>query len=349
MLKKDLRSLTEEETVGLAVRIGLPAFRGRQVFAWVHCHGAEDFAGLKNLPQTARDTLAEVAFIGVPAVVTCLQSKSGNTSKYLFEFADGERVETALMFYARDNSRDRVTCCVSTQSGCAMGCAFCATALCGVGRNLSAGEIVSQVLAADREAKRKGFTGVTNVVYMGMGEPFLNISETEKSVRILNSAEGLGIGARRITISTCGIVPGIYEMAQWGLQAELAVSLHAADDEKRTSLMPVARKYGLDELMKACEHYWKITGNKTTFEYAMFDGVNDNADDAHRLGKLLKGKKVFVNIIPANKVTETGFLPSKGENIKAFINIVRDYGIEILAREPRGVDIDAACGQLRRR
>ena len=348
-MKKDLRSLTEAEIIELAVSIGLPAFRGRQVFAWVHCHGAEDFAGLKNLPQNARDALAEVAFIGVPSVVARLQSKSGNTSKYLFEFADGERVETALMFYARDNSRNRVTCCVSTQSGCSMGCTFCATALCGHGRNLSAGEIISQVLAADREAKERGFSGVTNVVYMGMGEPLLNISEVEKSVRILNSSEGLEIGARRITISTCGIAPAIYEMAQWGLQVELAVSLHAADDEKRVVLMPIARKYGLDELMKACEHYWKITGNKTTFEYAMFDGVNDSGDDAHRLGKLLKGKKVFINIIPANKVTETGFSPSKGESIKAFINIVRDYGIEILAREPRGIDIDAACGQLRRR
>ncbi|MCL2677881.1 MAG: 23S rRNA (adenine(2503)-C(2))-methyltransferase RlmN [Clostridiales bacterium] len=345
--KPDLRSLAREEMEELAQKLGWPAYRGRQIFAWVHKHGSRDLAGLKNLPAELKQALGEYTYIGQPQELTRRESSAGDAVKLLLSLRDGERIETALMLYHRKSTRERATCCVSTQSGCSMRCAFCATAFSGPGRNLSAGEIVSQALLSRETAREKGFPGLTNIVYMGMGEPLLNLAAVKKSLLLFNAEDGLNIGMRRMTVSTCGLVPGIYELADWGKPVGLAVSLHGANDATRRRLMPAA--YPISEVMKACRHYQEKTGERVTWEYALFAGVNDSGRDAARLGALLRGENALLNLIPANFVAETGFSPSKVERIEEFSKIVASYGVEVSQREPRGVDIDAACGQLRRR
>ncbi|MCL2817013.1 MAG: 23S rRNA (adenine(2503)-C(2))-methyltransferase RlmN [Clostridiales bacterium] len=345
--KLDLRSLAQEDMTELAQKLGWPPYRARQIFAWVHKHGAQDFADLKNLPAGLRQALSEYTYIDRPQVLARRESSAGDTVKLLLSLRDGVKIEMAVLLYHRQNSRERATCCVSTQSGCVMRCAFCATALSGPGRDLSPGEIVSQALLAQQIAREKGFPALTNIVYMGMGEPLLNLASVKKSLLLFNAEEGLNIGMRRMTVSTCGIVPGIYELAAWGKPVCLAVSLHSASDETRRRLMPGAAAHPVSELMKACRHYQEKTGERVTFEYALFAGVNDSDAEARRLGALLRGERALLNLIPANFVAETGFSPSGVEKIKDFSGIVASYGVEVSAREPRGADIDAACGQLR--
>lgn len=343
------RGMTEEELKKLMKEIGEPQFRASQLFLWLQNKGVENWDEMRNIPHSCRQKLAERGDIFAPKVITRQESAAHDTVKVLLEFPDGERIETVLMLYHRGESRDRATVCVSTQSGCVMGCSFCVTATVGKGRNLSTAEIVSQVLVMEKEAQKLGFDGVTNIVYMGMGEPALNLENVWKSLQLFNHEKGLNIGMRRMTVSTCGIVPAIYEMAAWNKQVGLAISLHAPDDALREKIMPVARKYKLKELLEAAEHYYKTTGQEITYEYAMFRGINDSQSQAHALGKLLSGKPALVNLIPANLGGAAGFLPSLVETITDFKRILTSYGIEVALREPRGVDIDAACGQLRRR
>jgi len=347
--RPDLRSLNAAELKEYVASLGQPAFRAKQLFRQVQKHGAVDFAHMSDLPEAFRHYLAETATLTTPKELQRRVSANGDTAKLLLEFEDGAKIEMALMLYRRTKARDRATCCVSSQTGCRMGCRFCATGLCTELRNLTAGEIVSQVQAADRLAKELGYEGVTNIVYMGMGEPMANFDNVWKSIQLLNDSEGMDIGARRITVSTCGLVPQIYKMIDWNMQVSLAVSLHCADEARRKELMPGAGHYSIAELIQACKDFRDRTGRRVTCEYAMFAGVNDSEEDARLLGDLLTGTDILVNIIPANPVPERGITPSSPETIEKFRRIVESRHVATELRERRGNDIEAACGQLRRR
>lgn len=348
-MKPDLRSFTAVELVSYLQEMGQPAYRGRQLFRQAQALAAPDFAAMSDLPRSLREQLAAQARLSQPRICARHLSAARDTAKLLLEFEDGERVEMALMLYAREQSRDRATCCVSSQSGCAMGCAFCATGMFRQFRNLSAGEIVAQVQAGDALARELGFSGVTNVVYMGMGEPLANPQQVLRSIELLNDAQGMRIGARRITVSTCGLVPQIRKMADWGLQVGLAVSLHSADAEKRRRLMPGAAHWKLDELLAAMLYYQERTGRRVTCEYALIAGINDSLSDARKLVRFLTGSRILVNIIPANALPERGIHAPAAAQCAAFCRAVREAGIELAVRELRGADIEAACGQLRKR
>lgn len=349
MKRLDLRSLDLPQLTAALAPLGLPAFRAKQIFRQAQKLAAPDFAAMSDLPQSLRQQLAESFDLCWPRVVTKLISRGGDTAKLLLELADGERVEMALMLYRRGQSRDRATCCLSCQSGCAMGCRFCATGLVKRFRDLSAGEMVAQAQLADNLARELGFPGVTNLVYMGMGEPLANLEQVRRSIVLLNHEQGLNIGARRITVSTCGLVPGIYQMADWGLQVGLALSLHAADQEKRAALMPVAKKYPLEQVLAACRHYQQQTGRRVTCEYALINNVNDSEAEAEKLANLLTGSHFLVNIIPANALPERGVIAPAAARSAAFCRVLTQRGLEVEVRESRGQDIEAACGQLRRR
>ena len=349
MNKPDLRSYTLEELKTFVLEQRWPGYRAEQLFSWLQQKGAMSFDEMSNLPQDLRSKLAQKADLAAPTVVRKQISASSDTAKLLLELADGEKIEMALMLYKRMGSRDRATCCVSSQSGCAMGCAFCATGQFRQFRNLSAGEIVVQALLADKTAQELGFAGLTNVVYMGMGEPLSNLEEVRKSISLLNDDKGLNIGIRRITVSTCGLVPQIYKMSGWDQPVELAVSLHSADETLRKKIMPGAACWTIKDLMSACRVYREKTGRRITFEYALFDGINDSIVSARQLGDLLTGEDILVNIIPANPAGKEDFRPSPPDKIVKFIDTVKKYGVNLQIREARGLDIDAACGQLRRR
>jgi len=347
--KPDLRGMLPAELQAYVKGLGQPAYRAKQLFRQVQKHGAPDFDHMSDLPLAFRHYLGETARLSTPKELRRQVSASGDTAKLLLELEDGVLIEMALMLYRRAKARDRATVCVSSQSGCAMDCQFCATGLCRDFRNLTAGEIVAQVQAADRLAKELGYEGVTNIVYMGMGEPLANIEQVHRSIQLINDQEGMDIGARRITVSTCGLVPQIYKMIEWDLQVSLAVSLHCADQKRREKLMPVAARYPLEELIRACRDFRDRTGRRVTCEYAMFAGINDSMEDARLLGGLLTGTDILVNIIPANPVPERGVQPSPAPVIEAFRKIVEeDYHVATQLRERRGADIQAACGQLRR-
>lgn len=348
--KPDLRTLLPKELTAYVQSLGQPAYRAKQIFRQVQKHCAPDFDHMSDLPLALRHYLKETAQLTTPKIVRQQVSTAGDTAKLLLELADGVLIEMALMLYRRTKARDRATVCVSSQSGCAMDCQFCATGLCRDFRNLTAGEIIGQVQAAENLARELGYPGVTNIVYMGMGEPLANLEQVHRSLMLLNDPEGMDIGARRITVSTCGLVPQIYKMMDWDLQVSLAVSLHCADQKRRETLMPIAARYPLADLIQACRDFRDRTGRRVTCEYAMFAGWNDSIPDAHALGALLTGTDILVNIIPANPVPERGVQPSSPQVIEEFRRIVeQDYHVATQLRERRGADIQAACGQLRRR
>lgn len=346
MGKQDLRSLNLKEMEILVTEWGYSKFRARQLFHWVQRQAVCEIDDMTNLPRSFRDRLKQTTVINCLEALSRQQSRDGSTVKLLFRLADGETIETVVMNYeGRTNQRDRATVCVSSQVGCSMGCAFCATGLGGWKRNLSPGEIVSQVMDGER------VTGIPidNVVLMGMGEPLLNYDNVVKAIRLMNDDAGLNIGWRRISLSTCGLVPEIRRLAREKMPIVLAISLHAATDEKRDKLMPVNKKYPIGELLAACQEYVEITGRRVTFEYAMIKGINDSPQDAVKLGKLVSGIKCNVNLIPINSVPETGFLRPDAIAIRKFRSILQDMNINVVIREEKGTDIDAACGQLRRR
>lgn len=338
-MKIALQGLPPEELQALCKEAGQPAFRGTQLWHWLQVQGATRWEQMGNLPRALKEKLAE-SHTPEPASILKESGDPGGTRKWLVGLADGENVETVLI-----PARERQTVCVSTQVGCKMGCAFCASAKGGYARNLSAGEIVAQVhLAAANIGRRPD-----NVVYMGMGEPFDNYEATLRSVRILNHPDGLQIGARRITLSTSGVIPGIRRLAGEGLQVELSVSLHAANSELRRKLMPIENKYPLDELLRECADYTAKTKRIVTFEYTLIQGVNDSVRAAEELADRLRRFPCRVNLIPLSPVAEFAGAAPPRETLERFLRTLARNGVEGTLRESKGKGVDAACGQLRRR
>ncbi|MCL1804908.1 MAG: 23S rRNA (adenine(2503)-C(2))-methyltransferase RlmN [Clostridiales bacterium] len=337
---RDIRGALPEELAELMKSLSEPAYRGRQIFAWIHREKVSDFDQMTNISKSLRDRL-DADYPLVRSELIRRRVSADGTKKYLFALEDGVRIESVLMSHREETGHIRHTICLSTQAGCAMGCAFCATAGMGFKRNLTAGEIVGQVLdiAAIEQAD------IHNLVYMGMGEPLLNPEAVKRSILILNHPLGLNIGARRFTVSTCGLPDGIRAMAGWGLDAGLAVSLHAADDETRSRLMPVNRRHPLAELMAACRDYQAASGRRFTFEYVMIKGVNTGAAEGEKLGRMLKGMSCNINLIPVNPGGHGFARPGEGEQ-KRFIKELERAGLNPVLRQERGADVGGACGQL---
>ena len=337
--KKALKNFTEAEMKEFMKEIGEKAFRGTQVYSWIY-KGAKNFDDMKNIPKSLREKLEEVSYIGNIDIELKLESKDGKTKKYLFLLNDGNIIETVMMDYD-----SRVTVCVSNQVGCRMGCRFCASTMDGLVRNLESWEILDQIMKIQEDTGKR----VSNLVLMGSGEPLDNYDNTKQFLKIVNDENGLNIGYRHITLSTCGIVPKIYELADLEIPINLAISLHSPYDEKRKEIMPVANKYSIKEILDACRYYIKKTNRRVTFEYSLIKGVNDGKKEAEALASLLKGMLCHVNLIPINEVDERDFKKPD----KAFIYKFRDYleerNIPATVRISMGSDISGACGQLRRK
>lgn len=325
-----------------------PAYRADQLYQWLYQRLAVDPAEMSNLPAGLRDRLAQEAQIELLTPAAESISRDGHTTKTLFRLHDGQLIETVLMRYDRRN-----TLCISSQAGCAMGCTFCATAQMGLQRNLTPGEIVAQVLYFERGLRRQGATGraprVSNIVVMGMGEPLANYANLWQSLRTLVDPAGFGLGARKITVSTVGLVPAIDRFAEEELQINLAVSLHAPNDALRATLVPINQRYPIAELIAACRRYVARTHRRISFEYAMMAGINDSPALAEELAARLHGLLCHVNLIPLNPVVGSPFQPSRRADVDAFVAILEAAGIPTTLRVRRGIDIDAGCGQLRAR
>lgn len=339
MSKRNILNYEQHELADVVVSLGDKKFRGNQIFKWLG-KGVESFDEMSNIPAGLRSKLEDEYYIGLPELVIEQKSRTDGTRKCLFEFEDGSRVESVFMKYSYGNS-----ICISSQVGCRMGCTFCASTRKGLDRCLTAGEMMAQIL------KMRNVTGeqINHVVIMGIGEPFDNYEELSRFLRIINHKDGYGLGMRNITVSTCGLVPMIEKFGQDFPQVNLAVSLHAPNDEIRRRTMPVARKYSYDVLMNACRNYTEITGRRITFEYSLIDGVNDMPECAEELADNLKGWLTHVNLIPLNRVDGTGYNTSLADNVQRFKNILERKGIAVTVRRTLGSDIDAACGQLRLR
>jgi 23S rRNA (adenine2503-C2)-methyltransferase len=335
----DLRGLLLAEVAELVGTLGAPAYRARQIARWVYGRGVERVAAMTDLPAEFRDRLEEAARISALTVRRSTDASDGSATKLLAACEDGQTVECVLMRF--DDGRR--SACLSTQAGCAMGCVFCATGLGGFARNLTTGEIVSQALAIRARADRR----LSNVVFMGMGEPLANYEATVRAVRILAAPWGFGIGVRHLTISTVGLVPQIRRLAGEGLQITLAVSLHAPTDALRRRLVPVTERYPVAELLAACRDYQVATGRRLTFEYVLIDGTNDGDAEARELGRLLRGLVCHVNVIPLNPVAGIPLRRPAVARVRAFAGRLRAAGIRVTVRIERGTDIQAACGQLR--
>jgi len=329
--KIDLKNLTYDEILHFTKSLGLAKYRTRQIFEWVFKHGVTSVNEMTNLSGALREKLAGIVVIGNIKTVTSLSSRDGDTVKYLFELQDGERIESVWMRYSYGR-----TVCVSTQVGCRMGCVFCASTHGGLMRNLEPGEIYDQVLKVQ---KNQG-ESITHIVIMGMGEPLENYDNTLTFIKNINSEYGLNISARRITLSTCGMVPKIRELAGLKLQLTLAVSLHAPNNALRSRLMPINRRYPLEELLPACRDYVEATGRRITFEYALMQEVNDFPELAYQLAELLDDMKCHVNLIPANPVRECGFERSSTERVAGFKRILEKKGIAVTVRRELGADIN---------
>ncbi len=330
--------LTLAELEDCVVKAGASKFHARQIFSWIYRKGARDFGAMSDLPVELRQYLAQEFTLSGADVRTVLTSTDG-TRKLLLALTDGELIEAVVIPAA-----GRTTGCVSTQAGCRFACSFCASGRAGFKRNLSVGEILQEVLLLKHYAPERR---LTHLVFMGTGEPLDNYDNVMKAVRLINAPYAVGIGARRITISTCGIIPGIERLMKEGLQIELSVSLHAPDDELRTRLVPVNRKYPLKDLISVCRVYAKTTKRQVTFEYILLRGVNSDLQSARKLGKLMQGFDSKVNLIPCNPAAEAGIEPPEKQEIAIFRDALKKYGIPVTVRAARGQDINAACGQLR--
>ncbi len=333
----DIKSMTLEEITGALREMGEPAFRGKQVFTWLH-RGAVSFDAMSNLSKALREKLAAAYTITAPKVACKQVSRLDGTMKYLWELGDGNCIETVLMHYHHGN-----TVCISSQVGCRMGCAFCASTLGGKVRDLTASEMLDQVLFTQLDS---GET-ISNIVLMGIGEPLDNLDTVLRFLELVNHPDGLHIGMRHISLSTCGLIPGIRRLGELELQLTLSVSLHAPDSETRSRIMPVNRAYDVDALFEACHWYFQKTGRRISFEYAMIDGVNDQDWQADLIAKKVRGMPAHVNLIPLNDVRESPWKPSR--RIPAFQKRLEEHGITATVRRSLGGDIDAACGQLRKR
>lgn len=338
--KQALLGMLPEELALLFKDWGEPAFRSGQVFSWLH-KGAS-FSEMTNLPKTLRERLERDASIGGASISRSVRSAIDGTEKFLFLLEDGNIVEGVLMEYNYG-----LSLCISTQVGCRMGCAFCASTVDGLVRNLTAGEIVGQAVSANRYALEKRGQGISHIVLMGSGEPLENLTEVLRFFRLVNHEKGLHLGLRNISISTCGLVPGIYQLAKERLGVTLSISLHAPNDTVRRTIMPVARAYPYNELMQAARDYVQQTGRRVVFEYLLADGVNDRPEHARELASHLRGWQNHVNLIPLNAVKESLLQPSRSGD--AFMKELERLGVSVTKRRTMGEDIDSACGQLRRR
>jgi 23S rRNA (adenine2503-C2)-methyltransferase len=317
---------------------GEKGFRAKQVFDWIY-KGTLDFMDMVNIPLSLRNKLKSNFAIDLPEIIKSYKSNLDDTVKMLLKYQDGNVIETVIMKYKYGN-----TVCVSSQIGCGMGCKFCASTINGVVRSLTAGEILGQVIVAGRFLGER----ISNVVIMGSGEPLVNYDNVLKFIEIVNWEQGLNIGQRHITLSTCGIVPKIHQLAEENLQITLAISLHSPWDEERKKIMPIANEYSIIDIVESCKYYINITGRRITFEYALINNVNDRKEDAEQLIKLLKGMLCHVNLIPMNEVKESSFKKSSVSSIQSFQKKLEEGGIDTTIRRELGADINAACGQLRK-
>lgn len=340
MEKKDIKSLSLEELKTEMEGLGEKGFRAGQLYEWMHRKQARSFEEMTNLSKELRKKCEEQFTFTALKAVRVQESKTDGTKKFLFELADGNVVESVWMQYKHGNS-----VCISSQVGCRMGCRFCASTLDGLERSLAPSEMLDQIYEITRLTGER----VSNVVVMGTGEPLDNYDSLLKFIRLLTDENGLHISQRNVTVSTCGIVPNMRRLAEEKLQITLALSLHATTDEKRRKLMPIANRYGLDELMKTCAYYFEKTGRRITFEYSLVGGVNDTDEDARELINLVKPLNCHVNLIPVNPIAERDFVQSEKERIQAFKNKLEKNKINVTIRREMGRDIDGACGQLRRR
>ena len=335
----NLKNLTQQELASIFKELGQPAFRAKQVFSWLH-KGVRSYDEMSNLPKNLRDILAEKYPIQAPKVVRKQESSRDGTIKYLWELSDGNCVETVLMRYNYGN-----TVCISTEVGCRMGCAFCASTIGGLVRRLEPFEMLDEVLFTQIDSGLP----ISRIVLMGIGEPLDNFDNVLKFLELVNSPEGMNISMRHISLSTCGLVPKIDELAKRKLQISLAISLHGPNNEIRSKVMPVNRAYPIEELLEACRRYFDATGRRIHFEYAMIDGVNDTQEHARELLRRLKGLPAHFNLIPLNHVEESPLKPSSRGAVAAFQKTLEDGGITATVRRTLGGDIDASCGQLRRK
>ena len=336
---KNIKNYDLEELKEELVALGEKKYRAEQIFKWIYVDKVKEFDEMTNLPLELREKLKK-EYTMCNFKILKKQESSDGTKKYLFDVLDGNAIETVLMEYHHGK-----TICVSSQIGCKMGCKFCASTGAKFARSLESGEIVEQILAVEQDIADK----ISNVVFMGIGEPFDNYDNVMKAVKIINNQKGLNIGARHISISTSGLVPKIYQFADEKLQCTLSISLHATSDEKRSSMMPINNRYNIKELMEACKYYIEKTNKRISFEYALAKDNNDNLEDAKELVKLLKGMLCHVNLIPINKIENGAYIKSSNENIIRFRDYLNENGIVATIRRELGSDIDAACGQLRRK
>ena len=333
----DIKSMTLEELTQWFKDQGEPAFRAKQVFRWLY-RGVTSFEEMSDLSKGLRQKLKETCILTAPKVARKQVSQLDGTIKYLWELGDGNCIETVFMRYKHGN-----TVCISCQVGCRMGCAFCASTLAGKVRDLTPGEMVDQVLFTQLDSGEP----ISNIVLMGIGEPLDNFDTVIRFLTLINHPDGMNIGMRHISLSTCGLVEKIDKLAEYGLQLTLSVSLHAPDDETRSKIMPVNRSVGVDRLMDTCRRYFQTTGRRISYEYAMIDGVNDSDWQADRLAHLLKGTGGHVNLIPLNNVEESPLKPSR--RVASFQKRLESHGVTVTVRRRLGSDIDASCGQLRRK
>lgn len=340
MEKTDILSLSKEELAAYITSLGEPKFRAAQVFGWLY-KGVSSFDEMKNLPKTLREKLTASAFIASARIAKKLVSSDG-TIKYLYELYDGERIESVFMTYRHGN-----TICISTEAGCPMGCTFCASTLRGLSRRLLPSEMLSQILSTEKDTGCR----ISNVVLMGIGEPLDNYDHVVKFLRLVEAPDGLHIGYRHISLSTCGLVDKIARLAEENLPITLSISLHASDDKTRSELMPVNRKWNIAALLTECRRYFEKTGRRISFEYTLVRGKNDTPENASQLADILYrycvGMPLHVNLIPVNNVRERGFLPSERRVIDAFVAVLEARHITATVRRRLGADIEASCGQLR--
>lgn len=338
-MKTDIKSLYCDELEKFITDNGFPRFRAKQIHDWLN-KGVTEFEQMRNIPRNIVDFLGSSCYISVANIEKKLVSRYDKTVKYLFRLFDGEFVETVVMSYKHGYS-----ICVSTQVGCKMGCTFCATGKSGFSRSLNASEILAQIESAQKDLNVR----ISNIVLMGMGEPLDNFDNVIRFLRLVSSENGLNIGMRHITLSTCGIVPRIYDLAKYNFGLTLSVSLHAPDNETRSKTMPINNRYPIEQLIKACRDYFDTTGRRVSFEYAMIDGVNDTDECARKLSRLLSGLNCHVNLIPVNSVKGSDYKKSRVDRQQAFINILNKNSITATVRRTLGSDIDASCGQLKRK
>ncbi len=335
----DIKSMTLSELERFLADLGQPKFRGKQIFSWLHEKRVLSFAEMTDLPASLREKLETECSITSFEVERKLVSQLDGTVKYLYRLPDGEHVESVLMRYEHG-----ISLCISSQVGCRMGCAFCASTKAGFVRNLTASEILEQVYAAGRDTGER----ISNIVLMGIGEPLDNFEQVMRFLELVSDPKGLNLSHRHISLSTCGVVDRIRELAEKDLQITLSISLHATDDAARSSIMPVNNRWKIQELLDACREYTDRTHRRISYEYALISGVNDSRRQAEELAALLKGMLCHVNLIPVNYVKEAGYEKSPKERVYAFQKVLTDRGINATVRRTLGADIDAACGQLRR-